>query len=660
MRFICAIRFLLAAALVCSCAAAPVPKPVSQPATAQQVKKLVAVLKSDASEKEKADACRELARIGNKDAVAPLAALLPDEKLSHMARYGLETIPDSSVDKALREAAGKLQGRPLVGVIGSIGVRRDTRAVPVLTKLLRSPDNEVVQAAARSLGSIGNPAAAKALLDALPGVSPGNLLAYCEGLLRCAEAAAAKGNRKEAMAIYDHLRGIPAAQQVRAAALRGAILTRQEAGLPLLALALHSDDFTLVGAAVRTAQEIPGPGVTRLLADELPGLNGDRQVLVIQTLAKRADDAALPALSAAARNGEQPVRLAAIRALAEIGNPAALPVLLELLGDADRKIAQAAEESLAGLPGEQVDAAIMNMLASGTPARRLTAMDFIVRRRMTSAIPALFDAAGGSDAAIRIAAVKKLGELAGPPGLPGLLDLLAKAPGPEDLEATEQALSAVSLKAANPAGCVGLVEGRLAQSPPAQKCALLRVLGAIGGTNALPPVRAAVKDPNAEVRTAAIRTLSGWSTPDAAPDLLELARTASNPAEKMLCLRGYLALAGHADLPKPDRLEMCRQAAPLAQKDDEKKLLLAALGGIVSVEALELIKPYLDDAATKEEASTAIVNISEKLLQQAGSEKVAPGLVEPLDKAAQVTASPDLAKRAKALLDQAKAKAATK
>ena len=44
--------------------------------------KLVDVLKSSASEKEKADACLELGRIGTKDSVPPLAALLGDEKLS--------------------------------------------------------------------------------------------------------------------------------------------------------------------------------------------------------------------------------------------------------------------------------------------------------------------------------------------------------------------------------------------------------------------------------------------------------------------------------------------------------------------------------------------------------------------------------------------------
>ena len=59
--------------------------------------KLIAVLKSDAAQKAKADACRELARVGTRDAVAPLAAFLGDEKLSHMARYGLEPIPDPAV-----------------------------------------------------------------------------------------------------------------------------------------------------------------------------------------------------------------------------------------------------------------------------------------------------------------------------------------------------------------------------------------------------------------------------------------------------------------------------------------------------------------------------------------------------------------------------------
>jgi len=628
--------------------------------TSEQVKKLVAVLKSDAPQKEKADACRELARIGDEEAVAPLAALLPDEKLSHMARYGLETIPSPSVDKALRDAAGKLQGRLLVGVIGSIGVRRDPKAVELLTKLLHDPDNDVAQAAAKSLGSIGDSAAAKALLKALPSVSANNQLAFYEGLFRCAEAATAKGRPKDAIVIYDRLREISAPPQVRTAALRGAILTRQKDGLPLLGLALPGSDYAMFLAAVRTSQEMRGPDVTRLLASALPALPADRQIVLIQTLAKREDDTALPALSAAARSGQESVRVEAIRAFAEIGSPSALPVLLDLLGDANQKVTQAAQESLAAIPGAEVNATIMKMLTAEPDTRRITAMDLVVRRRMTSAIPALISAAGGSDAKLRTAAVSKLGELGGPGQVPDLLDLLAKASSAEDVEAAEQALGAVSLRAENPASCVSQIEARLAQSQPAQKCALVRVLGAIGGANALRAVRAAVNDPNAEVHVAAIRTLGAWATPEAASDLLDLAKAAGSPTDKMICLRGYLRLAGQPDLPLDKRLSMCREAGPLAQQDEEKRLLLGTLGSIPAVEALDMITPYLDGEGTKVEAGTAIVNISDQLLKGNESVKAAPKLVEPLDKVAQITPNADLAKRAKELSDKAKGKAGTK
>src|SRR2546428_84476 len=124
---------------------------------------LLAVLKPNAGQKEKADACRELARKAGKEVVPVLAALLADEQLSHMARYALETIPDPSVNQALRAALTTLSGRQLVGVIGSLGVRRDANAVQPLSNLLTAPDPEVAQAAARALGFIGTPEAARAL-----------------------------------------------------------------------------------------------------------------------------------------------------------------------------------------------------------------------------------------------------------------------------------------------------------------------------------------------------------------------------------------------------------------------------------------------------------------------------------------------------------------
>lgn len=320
------------------------------PATPEQVNKLIAVLKSDASHKDKADACRQLAIVGTKDAVAPLAALLGDEKLSHMARYALEPIPDPAVDEALRDALGKLEGRPLVGVIGSIGVRRDARAVGPLVKMLQAPDADVAQAAARALGSIGSRRAARALQRALPGAPAANQLAFCEGLFRCAEALAAGGRLDRAVEIYDQLRNTKAPHQVRGGALRGGILARGKDGVALLREHLRSDDYILFSAAVQTSLEMPGGDVTEALTSSLKGLPADSQILIIWALGKRADPAALPALFAAAKSGEKPVRIAAIRALPQIGDASAAPVLKALSTDPDGEISQAAKESLAALP----------------------------------------------------------------------------------------------------------------------------------------------------------------------------------------------------------------------------------------------------------------------------------------------------------------------
>lgn len=171
-----------------------------------------------ASKKDVMDACRKLQITGTKNAVAPLAALLADPELNHMARYALEPIPDPSVDDVLRDALGKLKGLPLVGVIASIGVRRDPKAVEALGKLLGDADAHVAQIAARSLGCIGSVECAKAIQGALPTTPAANKLTFCEGLFRCAENLRAQGFKELALGIYDQLAKVEDIKQVKGGA----------------------------------------------------------------------------------------------------------------------------------------------------------------------------------------------------------------------------------------------------------------------------------------------------------------------------------------------------------------------------------------------------------------------------------------------------------
>ncbi len=311
---------------------------------------LIALL--EVPENAKHEACRKLASLGTQASVAPLAAMLEDARLSHMARYGLETNPDPAVDQAFRDVLAKpkdkrVAPRTLIGVIGSVGVRKDAEAVPLLVEFLKEEDAGIVQASARALGKIGTPPAVEALTTSMAGASGDNLVSICEGLFHAAEGAMKAGEADVAATIYDSLRGLKdAPQQVRAGALRGAILARKTDRAKLLMEALRGEDYVLISAAALTAQEICCTDLTKTLADELAKLPVDKQILVIQTLGKRGDAAAIPAIAVAAKSSDREVREAAVRALPEFGNKDAVSALKEALKDSDDEIKRAAERGL--------------------------------------------------------------------------------------------------------------------------------------------------------------------------------------------------------------------------------------------------------------------------------------------------------------------------
>jgi HEAT repeat protein len=163
--------------------------------------------------------CRELAVIGSAAAVPALAPLLLDQDLSHMARYALERIPGPEADNALRDALGMAKGDTRVGIIHSVGARRDAGSVSLLARVL-TDDPSSAAAAAKALGEIGTPEAARAL-EAFRGKGTGELrLAIADALLISADRLIASGERGQAVKLLEALTDPSQAPHVRAAASR--------------------------------------------------------------------------------------------------------------------------------------------------------------------------------------------------------------------------------------------------------------------------------------------------------------------------------------------------------------------------------------------------------------------------------------------------------
>lgn len=204
----------------------PSPRPVvppefdALPIWTMDAPKLVAILKDPgASVFQRAIACKKLSIVGGKEAIPPMAALLGDPRLACYARFGMEPNPDPAVDEAFRAALPKLSGRLLIGVIHSIGVRKDAKALDALTKLIDHGDPEVAQAAAASVGMIGGLQAARALEAALGRVKPPVYPVAARAALLCAESLM-PAHRARGLELYRELSATTMPRPVRLAALR--------------------------------------------------------------------------------------------------------------------------------------------------------------------------------------------------------------------------------------------------------------------------------------------------------------------------------------------------------------------------------------------------------------------------------------------------------
>jgi HEAT repeat protein len=598
---------------------------------------LIAVLHSKEPKAKKADACKDLAIYGSGKAVAALAPLLADEQLGSWARIALEAIPGPEADKALRESLGTVHGNLLVGVIDSIGVRRDAAAVTPLAGHLSDKDTPVAAAAAAALGRIGNEPAAKTLEESLTSARPKVRSAIAEGLVLCGEKALSEGHDAQAVAIYDKVRNSDVPKQRILEATRGAILARRQDGIALLMEQLRSTDKIMFQMGLGLAREFPGSQVDQTLAAELDGTAPERAALLLGAMADRKDTVVLSSVLKAATQGPRDVRIAAVNAIGRVGNATCLSPLLEMALDADESLAKASKSALADLPSQDVNKEIVARL-SGAKGKIYPLLIELVGERRIQAVPDLVAALDNSDNAVRSAALTSLGTTVPADKLSVLISQVVSPKNAKDQTIAEKALKAASVRMGDREKCAAELANAIPNASTPTKIALVRILSDVGGTKALAAVGEAAKSGDAELQDASSRLLGSWMTIDAAPVLLDLAKTSSGDKYRVRALRGYIRIARQFTMGEPQRLEMIQNALAAATQPAEQKLVLDVLKRYRNLETLRLAckltkdLPKLNNEATQsalaiarelgDEKHSATADEAKHILSQAKLHKV--------------------------------------
>lgn len=575
---------------------------------------LIAVLQSTAPKSEKAITCKKLAIYGSEKSVPSLAPLLADKELSSWARIALEAIPGPAADASLRKALNNLEGRLLIGVINSVSVRRDALAVDALVQKLGNTDKDVVSAAAVALGQIGGEKSAKALMQALSDAPVDVRSAVAEGCILSAEWFLAHDRSVDAVKLYDTVRQADVPKQRHIEAIRGAILARGSAGVPLLIEQLQSQDRNRLNVGLRSARELPGRDVTEALAVELDSLSPARRPLLLLALADRSDSAVLPIVQNAAQSNQKDLRITAINVLIRLGNVSCIPVLLEAATENDADIQQAAMDTLVRLPGEDVDDDLLARLTQAQGKLRQVLIELAGQRQISKAIPVVEASLHDNDAGIRGAAVQTIGIIGHEAQTADLVKLLQDTSGSMERAGIEKSL--LSICGRSDVKCIPYLRP-LTQSTNNQLHMIgLHALAIVGGPEALEAVKSAIQSAKPSVQDEAVRVLSTWphNWPDdseAGQALLKLATTAEKMPHQVLGLRGYLQyVRGSKKLNNEQKVAKIKDVWPNIKRLEERRQAIAVLGQAPSAGALVLLTSLAGDPATTEEVYSAMVQIA--------------------------------------------------
>lgn len=572
--------------------------------------KLITSLSAATAGGAKSFICRQLRTIGTSRSVSELEKLLTDPKLSDMGCYALGRIECAEASEALYRAMGKTSGKTQLGIINALGTRGYEKALPDLIKLLGSSDQATAGAAARSIGIIGGAKGVKALSAALSNSSAEMRISINNALLSCAEKYMTQGNKNESARVYSMLYEDNKARHLKLAALRGLIYSQGSKSLALLTESITSADMEMQRNAIGFMSLIDGSEATKAYIAILPALSSpEAQALVIRSLGSRGDVAASAAISNAVKSENEEVKLAAIEALGGAGDCSSVSVLAQVAAEGDGTIKKIARASLVQLKEKGVDEVIIKSISEGDPKIRSELIIALSGRDAKQAAGQLLKTAMDEDKGVRQEAIRALGALAAESDIKALIALILNPKDADDRPVLEQAVDSVFKRTKNVDNAVSPILAALETSSNDAKPSLLRLLARPATPNALETVLAYVQNADEKVKDAAVRTLSEWPDTAAAEKLLSLAQNASTQIHKILALRGYVRLAGKTS----DPTAMYIRAMDLAERPEDKKLVLGGLATASSDEVIAIISKYLKDEQLQAEAGLAAMQIATTL-----------------------------------------------
>jgi HEAT repeat protein len=561
--------------------------------------------------------CRQLHTIGSAKHVPALAALLTDEKLSHMARYALERIPGSEANAALTAALHQTTGETLLGVIQSVGVRGEGASAQALAPFLRDPDEKAALAAADALGYIATTDSLRAIDAGFEGGSAELRERLSLAALRAAQGLAARGNTKAPLRVYERLYTPEQPVKIRIAALTGLAQTLSEGeAIDRLVRVLANNDKDLTATALRRLQFLNRAGLTGELVGHLDHADEELRNLYLHTLGERGDTAAAAALIRYAKTGGERDRQIAVESLGKAGTNEALGVLARIAVDNTGSLRDAAKGAIVRLNQPGTNGAILAAANGADDKVAGVLIESLALRGASDTAGALLKIAGDGSAnsSVRRSALNTLAGVGGVANIGALIDLMTGQSEASLVSAAQRAVALIAVNSADPSEAAAAIIASHVNASGEARIDLAQILGKVATKNAYKAVEGDLSHSDKTVKDAALKIVAAWPNAEPLELMKDYMKRPAGSAERSVALRGYVRMLGLADSLSADaKLAGYRLAFESAANAGEKKVSLTGLSKVYTQAALDYARSLVRDKEVPEEAKQTSQSILREL-----------------------------------------------
>lgn len=556
----------------------------------------------------------QLQTVGKDESVNVLATYLTDERLSGPASRTLSRIGSPAAGAALLQALANAKGTSQIAITEALGGSRYKEAAPAVEKTATATDLNLRKVSLYALSEIGASSSEPILASAAQKVAYGYdesdaTAVYLKYLARLAENGNAAAAEKATLAL---IKSTPDAKQIatRSSALKIYSDIKKRESVPVLVSALQSPDAQYRAAALKLGQKY-------LMADgTTPWLNAFKkakpevQAEIITMLGHAESKDALPVVFKSLTSKDTKVKTAAIWAASKIGQESSVSKLIPVLKTASAQEIAAVKSSLLTIKGSGVTDQAAVALPGLPAAAQAALIDVIAARAASDKLSVVSAQLKNSAPEVKKAAFNALKSLATSKDLPQLYTLLNEVEAPEEVAATQVAISAAIKGDGDARTQSDAILKQMQASPAGKQRNYLAVLASIGGKNALSSVVSAYGSGDVAMKKSAIAALSAWTDANAANELLAIAGKTSDSEDFNAALTGYISATSKSTKTPANKVIMLREAMALAKTDTQKEAILKELARNRTFNALLLAGKYLDNAGTQQAAAQAVMSIA--------------------------------------------------